>query len=174
MSEEKLRALLAEARVALQGVAAYDANPDVSWTLTKEDCRDALDRIDAALAEPVVECARCVTAREAFHEATRLRSGIQQARIKAENERDEARAEVERLGTALTQETRLSLHTQRQLDEARAEVARLEALSVERERVLDKLRWVSQEARAAVMLGYTGQNHETLRKALAQLTENKS
>ena len=28
----------------------------------------------------------------AFHEATRLRSGIQQARIKAEDERDEARA----------------------------------------------------------------------------------
>lgn len=50
---EKLRALLAEARVALQGVAAYDASPDVSWTLTKEFCRDAIDRIDAALAEPV-------------------------------------------------------------------------------------------------------------------------
>ena len=55
-------------------------------------------------------------------------------------------------------------------DEARAEVARLDALSVKREVMLDKLRWVSQEARAAVMLGYTGPNHETLRKALAQLT----
>ena len=55
-------------------------------------------------------------------------------------------------------------------DEARAEVERLEALSVKREVVLDKLRGVSQEARAAVMLGYTGPNHETLRKALAQLT----
>lgn len=65
---------------------------------------------------------------------------------------------------------------ERERDEARAEVARLEALSVKREVVLDKLRWVSQEARAAVMLGYTGPNHETLRKALAQLTvtEDKS
>jgi hypothetical protein len=34
---------------------------------------------------------------EAFHDASRLRSIIQQARIKAEDERDEARAEVERL-----------------------------------------------------------------------------
>jgi hypothetical protein len=34
---------------------------------------------------------------DAFHDASRLRSLIQQARIKSENERDEARAEVERL-----------------------------------------------------------------------------
>ena len=36
---------------------------------------------------------------DAFHDASRLRSLIQQARIKAENERDEARAEIERLRT---------------------------------------------------------------------------
>lgn len=36
-------------------------------------------------------------------------------------------------------------------------------------RVNDALRWVAQEARAAVILGYTGPNHETLRKALDTL-----
>lgn len=41
---------------------------------------------------------------------------------------DELRAEVEKLGKALTLETRLSLSTQRKLDEARAEVERLERL----------------------------------------------
>lgn len=169
---EKLKALLEEARYALDPLV---------------DCVPLLtDAIDAALAEPVrdwqphedpartayvvqVERERdeardvaernardCAHLRQsaitlererdeavaAFHEATRLRSGIQQARIKAENERDEAWAKL----------------------------AQLEALSVKREVVLDKLRWVSQEARAAIMLGYTGPNHETLRKALAQLT----
>ena len=43
-----------------------------------------------------------VAAVEAFHEATRLRSRIQQARIKAENERDAALAEVTRLRGLLT------------------------------------------------------------------------
>jgi len=81
---EKLRALLAEARVALQGVAAYDANPDVSWTLTKEDCRDALDCIDAALAEPVENWKQSAEIQEQF-------------KLAAMKERDEARAEVERL-----------------------------------------------------------------------------
>ena len=61
----------------------------------------------------------------------------------------------------------------RERDEARAEVERLQAFAVKRERVLDKLRWVSQEARAAAMLGYTGPNHETLRKALATLMEDE-
>ena len=111
---------------------------------------------DEAQSQQAIASANYVVAMDALETATRGR--------------DEARAEVERLGTALTQETRLSLHPQRQLDEARAEVARLDALSVKREVMLDKLRWVSQEARAAVMLGYTGPNHETLRKALAQLT----
>jgi len=61
----------------------------------------------------------------------------------------------------------------RELAEARAEVERLEALLVQRECLLDKLRWVSQEAKAAIMLGYTGPNHETLRRALAQLAVNE-
>jgi chromosome segregation ATPase len=94
---EKLRALLAEAQVALQGVAAYDANPDVSWTLTKEDCRDALDRIDAALAEPVAECARCETLRDLADKAAWAQGDAQRRMIEAQKQRDEARAEVERL-----------------------------------------------------------------------------
>ena len=73
---------------------------------------------------------------------------------------------------ALTAEERLEQRT-RERDEERAQVERLQAFAVKRERVLDKLRWVSQEARAAVMLGYTGPNHETLRKALATLMEDE-
>ncbi len=49
---EKLRALLAEAQSALQGVAEYDTDPDKSWTLTKAACREAQESIAAALAEP--------------------------------------------------------------------------------------------------------------------------
>ena len=84
---EKLRALLAEARVALQGVAAYDANPDVSWTLTKEDCRDALDRIDAALAEPVVDPVQAWKDANGYNDLLAAYSSTI-------TERDEARAEV--------------------------------------------------------------------------------
>ena len=78
-----LRALLAEARAALQGVAAYDASPDVSWTLTKEFCRDALDRLDDALAEPAQECQTCAVSK-AFHDV-------------AVKERDYERLQVDRL-----------------------------------------------------------------------------
>jgi len=101
---ENLRALLAEARVALQGVAAYDANPDVSWTLTKEDCRDALDHIDAALAEPVGDALEWQTAiTKALSESQeRLADEVREAR----RERDEARAEVERLQAELVRVAR--------------------------------------------------------------------
>lgn len=36
-------------------------------------------------------------------------------------------------------------------------------------RVNDALRWVAQEARAVVLLGYVGPNHEKLRAALKAL-----
>ena len=96
---EKLRALLAEARVALQGVAAYDANPDVSWTMTKEDCRDALDRIDAALAEPVEpsESEYAMHARIRADYDKTVADSWRAHSAKLESERDEARAEVKRL-----------------------------------------------------------------------------
>jgi hypothetical protein len=43
-------------------------------------------------------------------------------------------------------------------------------MTVKEARILDSLRWVAQEARAAVMLGWVeSPNHETLRKALASL-----
>jgi hypothetical protein len=94
---ERLQALLAEVRDVLQGVVAYDASPDVSWTLTKEGCRDALDLIVAALAEPD-------EAEETEHQMhMRIRAGYDAAiadswRAKVaevERERDEARTEVE-------------------------------------------------------------------------------
>jgi hypothetical protein len=64
---EKLRALLVEARDALQGVAEYDTDPDKSWTLTKAACREAQESIDAALAEPPAECPTCAVSK-AFHD----------------------------------------------------------------------------------------------------------
>ena len=42
---------------------------------------------------------------------------------------------------------------------------------VEMGRRMDALRWVAQEARAAVMLGYVGKNHEKLRDALKMLDQ---
>jgi hypothetical protein len=39
---ERLREKVDEAAHALQGVAEYDSDPEKSWTLTKEACRDAL------------------------------------------------------------------------------------------------------------------------------------
>lgn len=110
---EKLRTLLAEARVALQGVAAYDASPDVSWTLTKEFCRDAIDRIDAALAEPVVDME--ASASRGWQMADSLHLSVKEQREraeKAENERNEARAEVERLQAELVRVARTSLEQQ--------------------------------------------------------------
>jgi hypothetical protein len=117
---EKLRALLAEARDGL-----FD--PEVSHDVVRCNCWvcTLARRIDAALAEPVVECARCETLRDLADKAAWAQGLAQRRMTEAQKQRDEARAEVERLGTALTQETRLSLHTQRQLDEARAEVERL-------------------------------------------------
>jgi len=170
---EKLRALLAEAQGSL---ARHQFNPESpacvlcggeSGIDVGRSCPYAFDydlakRIDAALAEPVgdwqphedpsrtayvvqVERERD-EAVAAFHEATRLRSGIQQARIKAENERDEARAEVETLraaidgepwgGAVLKQQRDEAIKklgvtleqvwaAEKERDEARAEVARL-------------------------------------------------
>ena len=139
---EKLRALLAEAQDCLHTAMEYRYS----------DLVEALiPRIDAALAEPVVECARCETLREladtaaaeqglaqrrmmeaqrerdeavaAFHEATRLRSGIQQARIKAENERDEARAKLALLERHYSPEAAAKLRAE--LAKANAEIASL-------------------------------------------------
>jgi hypothetical protein len=113
---EKLRALLADARAITQdsldsNTTGFEAENEACKCNACERYRSIIARIDAALEEPVgdwqphedpsrtayvvqVERERD-EAVAAFHEATRLRSGIQQARIKAENERDEARAEVE-------------------------------------------------------------------------------
>ena len=156
MSEvEKLRALLAEAR------GLIDRNRLVLGEYeTPREVAAIRKAIDAALAEPVAECARCETLREladtaaaeqglaqrrmmeaqkqrdeavaAFHEATRLRSGIQQARIKAENERDEARAALAAELPAAWREDIESLNeclerVGRERDESRAEVERLQA-----------------------------------------------
>jgi hypothetical protein len=38
-------------------------------------------------------------------------------------------------------------------------------------KTVDALRWVAQEARAVILLGYTGPIHERLRKALKALED---
>jgi hypothetical protein len=68
---EKLRALLAEAREVVQGVLrAADSTPYAQWSRDQHQAEIVRDAIDAALAEPVVDYQR---------------------------ERDEAQAEVKRL-----------------------------------------------------------------------------
>ena len=57
----------------------------------------------------------------------------------------------------------------RERDEVLARIDELERDLVTLANLNDKLRWVAQEARAVVMLGYTGPNHETLRRALASI-----
>jgi hypothetical protein len=53
-------------------------------------------RIDAALAEPVVECARCETLRDLADKAAWAQGDAQRRMIRAQTQRDEARAEVRR------------------------------------------------------------------------------
>ncbi len=82
---EKLRALLAEARETL--LAQHDPQDNIAMT----------QRIDAALAEPVGECDLCAVSK-AFHDvAVSQRDGNAYLLAEVERERDEARAEVERL-----------------------------------------------------------------------------
>jgi hypothetical protein len=113
---ERLRALLAEARIwvapgsdARARIDAALAEPgdvhpsnltDVVTLLEndRDEARAEIEHWKGAAKEHAENHAAAV---EAFHDATRLRSEIQQARIAAEIERDEARAEVERLKEAL-------------------------------------------------------------------------
>ena len=89
---EKLRALLAEAQDCLHTAMEYRYS----------DLVEALiPRIDAALAEPVVECARCETLRELADTAAAEQGLAQRRMMEAQRERDEARAEVERLQAEL-------------------------------------------------------------------------
>jgi hypothetical protein len=55
------------------------------------------DRIKAALAEPVAECARCETLQDIADKAAWAQGDAQRRMIKAQQQRLEARAEVERL-----------------------------------------------------------------------------
>ena len=80
--DQKILTLLSDARETL--MAQFDS----------ADSMAIIRRIDAVLQSPAEECEGCTMLREAFHDATRLRGEIQKARIKAEDERDEARAAV--------------------------------------------------------------------------------
>jgi hypothetical protein len=141
---EKLRALLVEARRELGCIEALTVHPGVHNGPGGDALFQFLERIDAALAEPVVDPVQAwkdangyndllaaysstITERDeavaAFHEATRLRSGIQQARIKAENERDEARAKLALLERHYSPEAAAKLRAE--LAAANAEIASL-------------------------------------------------
>jgi hypothetical protein len=126
---EKLRALLAEARVVTQdslesNTTGFEAEDEVCKCNACERYRSIIARIDAALAEPVVEChkerdtawfagyeegkalaenmkaeadARCETLRDLADKAAWAQGDAQRRMIEAQKQRDEARAEVERL-----------------------------------------------------------------------------
>ena len=91
VDEKTLRALLAEARDAL---------------FCCRGLTNTLDRIDAALAEPVEGCARCETLRELADTAAAEQGLAQRRMLEAQKQRDEARAEVERLQAELVRVAR--------------------------------------------------------------------
>ena len=97
-NEEKLRSLLAEARGWL--------GPGCGASNCTEGCCALRVRIDAALAEPVEGCARCETLRELADTAAAEQGLAQRRMLEAQKQRDEARAEVERLQAELVRVAR--------------------------------------------------------------------
>jgi chromosome segregation ATPase len=95
---ERLRALLAEARQELAVLASYVDDPETKWPtvglkLTAKAHKRAVTRIDAALAEPVVDME--ASASRGWQMADSLHLSVKEQREraeKAERERDEARA----------------------------------------------------------------------------------
>ena len=160
---EKMRALLAEARAITQD--SLDSNTtgleDVNEVCVCDSCeryRSIIQRIDAALAEPVGECARCETLRELADTAAAEQGLAQRRMMEAQKQRDEARADASLAETRLAEivelvgeggdgsafgsvESMLATFThrqevlQKQRDEARAEVERLKAHSEVRDRL---------------------------------------
>jgi hypothetical protein len=96
--EEKLRALLAEARAITQdsldsNTTGFEAEDEVCKCNACERYRSIIARIDAAFAEPVADYD--IDADLRMHKQDRLRLRTENLRLT--RERDEARAEVERL-----------------------------------------------------------------------------
>jgi methylphosphotriester-DNA--protein-cysteine methyltransferase len=92
---EKLRALLAEAREWVRTFGEAGCPADQCEECAAAD--EMVQRIDAALAEPVGECARCETLRDLADKAAWAQGDAQRRMIEEQKQRDEARAEVERL-----------------------------------------------------------------------------
>jgi len=90
---EKLRALLAEARRVVGDEVCIDCGvgSQMLW-----------GRIDAALAEPVGECARCETLRDLADKAAWAQGDAQRRMIEEQKQRDEARAEIASLKAELS------------------------------------------------------------------------
>jgi chromosome segregation ATPase len=108
-----LRALLAEAR---ELACAHN-----------EKERAVRDRIDAALADPVLPCARCETLRELADKASHEQGLAQRRMLEAQKERDDARDAIKRAeARASGLEGWLDAAVDER-DEARAEVERLKA-----------------------------------------------
>ena len=105
MSEiEKLRALLAEARIITQdsldsNTTGFDEEFKVCHCDSCERYRSIIQRIDAALAEPVRGCESCgdKTYREVLDDNVRVRA-----------ERDEARAQIEQMNLEAADVRRLA------------------------------------------------------------------
>jgi len=203
---ENLRALLAEARIITQdsldsNTTGFDEEFKVCPCNSCERYRSIIQRIDAALAEPV-KADPTLTVREACRRRMPLdgtdAQALEHAITITERERDEARAEVARLRNAVREKERLELEAVRELDEARAEVARLGAaltqetrLSLRTQRQLDEARaeverlrslkpigtysmdWNHEQERMTVARAAYQRGAEAMREAAAQLVSNE-
>jgi hypothetical protein len=90
---EKLRALLAEAREVARAVRNTGSLPYAQWSRDQHEADSFMERIDAALAEPVVDPVQAWKDANGYND-------LLAAYSPTITERDEARAEVERLKEA--------------------------------------------------------------------------
>lgn len=154
MSEEKLRALLAEARecVRVNCPCCGKANcPEGSEP-------ELSQRIDAALAEPVADYDMDADLR--LHKEDRLRLRAENLRL--ERERDEARAEVEHWKGAAKE------HAE-SLAESRAEVERLRSLKPIGTYSLD---WNHEQERQNTARAAYQRGAEAMREAAAKMAND--
>lgn len=148
MSEEKLRALLAEARAALGMWASKWSN----------EANELFPRIDAALAEPVAANPVAVAEMAALYHVglserilpSEAAPWVIEAIKLVERERDEARAEVAVLEKQNIELNDASVALEKQLAEARAEVERLRRLLAAQDEIIAEMRTPAEDRVAAL------------------------
>ena len=163
---EKLRALLAEARRELGCVEALTVHPSVHNGPGGDALLQFLDRIDAALAEPVEpsESEYAMHARIRADYDKTVADSWRAHSAKLESERDEARAEVETLRAAIDGEPWGGAVLKQQRDEAIKKLG----VTLEELWALEKQR---DEARAKLALLERHYSPEAAAKLRAELAK---